>query len=76
VLVDFFVINDAKIPIFGAALGVCKVKNRFVGDFLRLCAKRNKLLEYGNPEDKAQGKGPVSVEGVGHYGVNDKLKFA
>jgi hypothetical protein len=25
-LVDFFVINDAKIPIFGAALGVCRVK--------------------------------------------------
>jgi hypothetical protein len=31
--VDFCVINDAKIPIFGAALGVCRVKNRLIGDF-------------------------------------------
>jgi hypothetical protein len=33
-LVDFCATSNAKIPIIGAAFGVCKVKNRLIGDFL------------------------------------------
>jgi hypothetical protein len=33
--VDFCATNNAKIPIIGAAFGVCGVKNRLIGDFLR-----------------------------------------
>jgi hypothetical protein len=34
-LVDFCATNNAKILILGAAFGVCGVKNRLIGDFLR-----------------------------------------
>jgi hypothetical protein len=43
-LVDFCAINNAKIPIIGAArtfgsMGVCGVKNRLIGDFLGFYAR-------------------------------------
>jgi hypothetical protein len=31
--VDFLRLMPQKIPIIGAAFGVCKVKNRLIGDF-------------------------------------------
>jgi hypothetical protein len=37
--VDFCAINNAKIPIIGAAFGVCRVKNRLIGDFLGFYAR-------------------------------------
>jgi hypothetical protein len=38
-LVDFCGISNAKIPIIGVALAVCRVKDRLIGDLWGFCAR-------------------------------------
>jgi hypothetical protein len=54
--VDFCTISKAKIPIIRRAFGVCRVKNRLIGDFLEwLRGKRNKFLEAGKGNASQSG---------------------
>jgi hypothetical protein len=46
--VDFCATNNAKIPIIGAAFGVCRVKNRLIGDFLFTCEAQQTPNAPGN----------------------------
>jgi hypothetical protein len=54
-LVDFCTTGTAKIPIIGAPLGVCEVKNRLTGDFWRVYARSATNSEAENKNAALQG---------------------
>jgi hypothetical protein len=55
--VDFCATNNAKIPIIGVAFGVCRVKNRLIGDFWGFTREAQQIPRIGKL--KAIGEGSV-----------------